>query len=233
MRNVFLLFVLMILCSCSLQKGNQRVLLKEDFSNLDTNKVWLIKSHTFANNLAVFNPDNIQNKNLLELKLNQKDSSKTSSKSYAGAEIRTRSKYKYGNFKVLLKAPKGSGIVSGFFLYFPHSSKFKEIDFEFLGRDTCQVFLNHWTNTQDNGKAADIPFSFQNEFHEYHLEWRKNFIAWYVDGKELYRTHNFIPRRSMHLVFNIWISRHESWVGKLDESALPAIFQIKQVEISK
>ena len=233
MRNLFLLFILMILCSCSLQKNNQQVLLKEDFSNLDTNKIWLLKSHTFANNLAVFNPLNIQNKNLLVLKLNQTDSSKTSSKSFEGAEIRTRKKYKYGNFKVLLKAPKGSGIVSGFFLYFPHSSKFKEIDFEFLGKDTCKVYLNHWTNKQDNGKAVDIPFAFQNEFHEYHLEWRKNFIAWYVDGKELYRAQNFIPKRSMHLVFNIWISKHESWVGKVDKSALPAFFQIKQVEISK
>lgn len=233
MQNLFLLCVCMILCSCGLQKSSQRVLLKEDFSNLDTNKIWLIKSHTFANNLAVFNPDNIQNKNILELVLNRADSSKTSSKSYEGAEIRTRRKYKYGNFKVQLKAPKGSGIVSGFFLYFPHSSKFKEIDFEFLGKDTCKVYLNHWTNKQDNGKNVDIPFAFQNGFHEYHLEWRKNFIAWYVDGKELYRTQNFIPKRSMHLVFNIWISKHENWVGKLDENALPAIFQIKQVEISK
>lgn len=233
MRNLTFFSVWMILCSCSLQKDHNKILLKEDFSRLDTIKTWLIKSHTFANNLAVFNPDNIQNNNLLELKLHQKDSSKTSSKSYEGAEIRTKRKYKYGNFKVLLKAPKGSGIVSGFFLYFPHSSKFKEIDFEFLGKDTCKVYLNHWTNRKDNGKAIDIPFSFQNEFHEYHLEWRKNFIAWYVDDKELYRTQNFIPRRSMHLVFNIWISKHESWVGKLDESALPAIFQIKHVEISK
>ncbi|WP_081659167.1 family 16 glycosylhydrolase [Pedobacter glucosidilyticus] len=233
MQNLFLLCVCMILCSCGLQKSSQRVLLKEDFSNLDTNKIWLIKSHTFANNLAVFNPDNIQNKNILELVLSRADSSKTSSKSYEGAEIRTRRKYKYGNFKVQLKAPKGSGIVSGFFLYFPHSSKFKEIDFEFLGKDTCKVYLNHWINKQDNGKALDIPFAFQNGFHEYHLEWRKNFIAWYVDGKELYRTQNYIPKRSMHLVFNIWISKHENWVGKLDENALPAIFQIKQVEISK
>jgi len=208
---------------CFAQK--KQIVFQDDFDkNL---RQWTLESHSFESNLAIFNTQNIKiDSGIIILQLK---AAKEAEKPYQGAEIRTKKFFRYGKFTAKLKAPDGSGIVSAFFLYNPHRKENKEIDFEFLGKDNKIATLNHWVNAKSNGVDVSLDKSFSNQYHDYTIEWRKNFIAWSVNGKEIYRTTKAIPKVPLQIVFNIWISKYDSWAGKVNEDALPAALHIAEI----
>lgn len=259
MRIGFYCVIICLLISCAVRKKSD-ILLIENFSSLSED--WILEGHTFKSNLADFNPDNIEiainqgcpqrNDNFVKgdslwsLKNKQKSSYEikeglvmhlnhkpSMDKQFGGAEIRTKKSYKYGKFSATIKAPKGSGIVSAFFLYNGAKKKYNEIDFEFLGRDDKVIHTNHWVSNTDNGKDFPLKNSFEEAYHDYSIEWRKDFIAWSVDGQEVYRTEKDIPKVPMQLVLNIWISKYEDWAGKFYPDVLPQKLRVKTVTITK
>lgn len=225
MRIILYYLIICLFTSCISLKSND-ILFKEDFQSLSNH--WVLEGHTFSSNLADFNPDNIQIKEGLVLHLNYKPSME---KQFGGAEIRTKKRYKYGKFSATIKAPKDSGIVSAFFLYNGATKKYNEVDFEFLGKNDMAIHTNHWVNSVDNGQSIPLMSSFEKGFHDYTIEWRKDFIAWSVDGREIYRTEKDIPQVPMQLVFNIWISKYEDWAGTFNPNVLPQKLNIKSVRI--
>ena len=140
---------------------------------------------------------------------------------YSGGELKTKDVYGYGTYEAIMRPARGSGVVSAFFTYTgpyngnPHD----EIDFEFLGSDLTQVYLNYWRNGKTgDDQTIDLGFDAGAEPHLYAFEWREDGIVWKVDGKVIHQTppgDAYIPRTFGHAFFSIWTGteRVQAWHG--------------------
>ncbi len=149
-------------------------------------------------------------------------------KQYKGAELRTRDSYTYGRFEVSYIPAKREGVVSSFFTYHEISNvnEWNEIDFEFIGRYDNHIQVNIISPGQRNHEAA-IPLDFNPyaDFHTYAFEWTPDYIAWFIDGEEIYRqseAHVAEMTRDQKIMMNIWPPAYTDWVGKIDSDNLPA-----------
>ena len=140
-----------------------------------------------------------------------------SSYKYAGGEYRSKDKFGYGLYQVRMKPAKNTGIVSSFFTYTgpTDGTPWDEIDIEFLGKDTTKVQFNYYTNGQGNHEYVyDLGFDASQSFHTYGFNWQRNYIAWFVDGKEVYRAWNNIPSNPGKIMMNVWPGTGvDSWLG--------------------
>jgi beta-glucanase (GH16 family) len=91
----------------------------------------------------------------------------------------------FGRFEVIMKAAKGQGIVSSAIL---QSEALDEIDWEFLGSNTKHALTNYFgkgnTSAYDRGKEFEMEPP-QDEFHNYTIDWTKDRIQWWLDGRML------------------------------------------------
>jgi beta-glucanase (GH16 family) len=135
------------------------------------------------------------------------------SKPYAGGEYRTRNNYSYGLYQVRMKPAKNTGIVSSFFTY--NGSPWDEIDIEFLGKDTTKVQFNYFTNGAGNHeKIYNLGFDASASYHTYAFNWQPTYIAWLVDGNEVYRATSNIPSHAGKIMMNLWPGTGvDSWLG--------------------
>lgn len=92
----------------------------------------------------------------------------------------------FGRFECVMKAAKGTGIVSSVIL---QSEDLDEIDWEFLGSNNTHVMTNYFgkgnTTSYDRGKNYPVNFAPQDDYHNYTVDWTKDRIQWWVDGKLL------------------------------------------------
>ncbi|MEO0881127.1 MAG: family 16 glycosylhydrolase [Pseudomonadota bacterium] len=141
---------------------------------------------------------------------------------YTSGEYQKRGWYSFGRFEVVMKAAKGSGLVSSFFThtgpYFddPHD----EIDFEFLGKDTNRVWLNWFSNGQaGEAKWHELGFDAAEAFHHYAFEWTPDTIRWFVDGVLVYERPEGsrpVPVTPGRIIVNLWTGREAQfdWHGE-------------------
>ena len=152
------------------------------------------------------------------------------SQKYFGAELRTKKSYKYGRYEATFKSARGEGLVSSFFTYHDEGGgNWNEIDIEVLGRWT--EILN--MNTITKGQSSHLRESFIKGFdphanyHDYAFEWTPSYVAWFINGEELYRQslpdHSYIStlNKPQKIMMNLWVPVYEDWVGKWDEAVLP------------
>lgn len=149
-------------------------------------------------------------------------------KPYKGAELRTKESYLYGRFEVRFKASAGSGQTSTFFTYndLDPLERWNEIDIEILGRYEDDVQFNTITPRQGNNHVRHqyVDFNPCLDFHTYAIEWTPDYVAWFVDGTEVYRQdqeHIATLVRPQKIMMNIWNPVFANWVGAWDESILP------------
>ena len=149
-------------------------------------------------------------------------------KEYKGAELRTHQAFTYGRFEVRFKPANRPGMLSSFFTYHEISdiSEWNEIDIEILGRYKNNVQFNTITGGQINHASSRYvninPFA---DFNVYAIEWTPSYIAWFVNGEEIYRqtgTHVQTVNRPQKLMMNIWNPIYEDWVGEWSDDFLPA-----------
>jgi beta-glucanase (GH16 family) len=168
-----------------------------------------------------FRPDHVRlDQQRITLTLDDQDSH---GYPFTSGEYRTLKVFGYGRYQVRMKVPRGSGIVSSFFVYTGPSegTPHDEIDMEFLGRDTTKVQFNYWTNGKGgNEKMHKLGFDAAADFHEYGFEWRPDYIAWFVDGVEVHRltkaiTGVPIPTHQGKIMMNLWTGTPEveDWLG--------------------
>ncbi|MFW2489183.1 beta-glucanase [Clostridium chromiireducens] len=142
---------------------------------------------------------------------------KGGTKPYAGGEYRSNNTYSYGLYQVNMKPAKNTGIVSSFFTYTGPSdgTPWDEIDIEFLGKDTTKVQFNYYTNGVGNHEHIyNLGFDASTSYHTYAFNWQPTYIAWLVDGKEVYRATNNIPSHPGKIMMNIWPGTGvDSWLG--------------------
>jgi hypothetical protein len=151
---------------------------------------------------------------------------------YKGGEFRTKEAYTYGRFEVNYKPAKGDGILSTYFTYFDGSetdpwmsTKWNEIDLEILGRYDDNVQYNTITPGQVNHvRSHYVGFNPTEDYHTYAIEWTPEYIAWFIDGLEVYRqtqAHVQTVTHPQKIMMNIWQPAYASWVGAFDPAILP------------
>jgi len=148
-------------------------------------------------------------------------------KNYKGAEYRTHATFLYGRFEVSMKPANRVGVISSFFTYHEISSTadWNEIDVENIGRYDDIMQFNTITGGQVNHERNEaISFNQYEEFHTYAFEWTPDYIAWFIDGVEVYRQtgeHIQTVNRAQKLMMNIWNPEYENWVGDWNDYSLP------------
>lgn len=156
------------------------------------------------------------------------DPSEIFSKAYKGAELRSNAVFQYGRFEVRMKSAAGSGLLSSFFTYYDpdfYPAPWNEIDIEILGRYANRIQYNIITTGQVN-HVIDTVLNFipHLSFHVYAIEWTLDYVAWLVDGYELYRevgSHVQELTLSQKVMMNIWPPDNPAWVGSLNSVILP------------
>ncbi len=149
-------------------------------------------------------------------------------KNYKGAELRTKASFTYGRFEVRMKPPVGSGLLASFFTYHdtPNSAEWNEIDVEILGRYRNNVQVTSIGPYQTIRPSHQwVPFDTHQKYHTYAFEWTPDYIAWFVDGKEVHRQSDAFVRDfhySQKIMMNIWNPVWETWAGPWNDAVLPA-----------
>lgn len=141
------------------------------------------------------------------------DNYSSSGKPYSSGEYRTKDTYGYGLYQVRMQPAKNIGTVSSFFTY--QGSPWDEIDIEFLGKDTTKVQFNYFTNgAGGHEKVYSLGFDASTGYHTYAFNWQSTYIAWLVDGKEVYRATSNIPTHPGKIMMNLWPGIGvDSWLG--------------------
>ncbi|MFC6791268.1 family 16 glycosylhydrolase [Methylobacterium komagatae] len=166
------------------------------------------------------------------------------SRPYRSGAFASDRPYGYGRFEAEIRAARGPGLVTGFFLH--RGTPRQEIDVEFTGDDPGRLLANVYFNPGDDGAAMDygyrgspcridLGFDASADFHRYAIEWRPGRIAWWVDGRVVHERSGWdptpIPHLPMRLHANLWAPRSAHLAGHLDESLLPAEAAFRNVSI--
>ncbi|MEW5925526.1 MAG: family 16 glycosylhydrolase, partial [Candidatus Zixiibacteriota bacterium] len=148
-------------------------------------------------------------------------------KDYKGAEYRTKESFIYGRFEARYKPPIGDGFLASFFTYheITSSTAWNEIDFEILGRYDHDVQVTSIGPGQKIRNSHQwVEFNTHDDFHNYAFEWTPDYIAWFVDGIEVYRqtqSHVAQFKYGQKIMMNIWPPSWAPWAGVLDDRMLP------------
>lgn len=106
---------------------------------------------------------------------------KCSGKPFASGQYQTLDVYGYGRFEARMKAAKGSGILTSFFIF--NQTPWHEVDLEILGVDTTQLQMNYFTDGVGGHETVlHLGFDASADFHNYTIVWAVGSIQWYVDG---------------------------------------------------
>ena len=149
--------------------------------------------------------------------------------SYRGAEYRTNDSFLYGRFEVRYKPAQREAVVSSFFTYhdFDNNTGWNEIDFEFIGRYSKSIQFNAITPGQKfHIRTQHIVFNPYADFHDYAFEWTPDYVAWFIDGVEVYRQtgeHVATLQYGQKIMMNIWNPVYTNWVGKFNDLTLPCV----------
>jgi beta-glucanase (GH16 family) len=151
------------------------------------------------------------------------------SKDYKGGEYRTKESFLYGRFETRLKSPQKEGVLASFFNYHDFSSglqNWNEIDIEILGRYNNAVQFNVISPGQVNHvRQHFVNFNPHLDYHVYAFEWTPEYVAWFIDGVEVYRQtaeHIATINKAQKLMMNIWNPAYNNWVGEWNANILPA-----------
>ncbi len=128
------------------------------------------------------------------------------------AEMKTREKYGYGRYEVIMRPSGERGVVSTFFTYTgPWSGDPQdEIDIEFVGNRPSGIEYNYWRAGRKGAYSREpLGFNFSERMNLYAFEWHPDEIIWYVNGVEHYRSPRDSARMPSH-AGNIYLS---AWTG--------------------
>ncbi|NQV14882.1 family 16 glycosylhydrolase [bacterium] len=145
---------------------------------------------------------------------------------YRGAELRTLERFQYGRFEASINPDQGDGFLASFFTYNDSTpaNDWAEIDFEILGRWNDNVDVNVIDENGSHLRQNPLAFDAHRDFHSYAMEWTPDYVAWFVDGAEIYRQsggHIDHLSESSRLMMNIWTPVFADWVGIIDDRILP------------
>jgi beta-glucanase (GH16 family) len=135
----------------------------------------------------------------------------------------------YGRFEIRCRVPAGRGLRPRLLLLPVPLGPLPEIEvFETTGSSPSKVFFaNRWGTEQTERSFGDsfIGPDLSTGFHILSIEWNRERITWFIDGKEKFQSVDGVPRQPMYLLIDLA-------VGRPDEStAPPASFDIDYIRV--
>ncbi|MDP4272995.1 MAG: glycoside hydrolase family 16 protein [Bacteroidota bacterium] len=249
LKQVFLFFCLAVSLSLSAQsKKGYKLVWKDDFNGLalDTNS-W--KNETanpgwVNNELQYYTAGtNIQVENGKLRIVAKKENNK-----YTSGRINTKDKrtFTYGLFEIKAKLPKGVGTWPALWMLGQNHEEVGwpscgELDImEHVGKHPCFIHSSiHNKSGYGQTPYTGIlkiknPF---NKFHIYGMEWTKEYIAFFIDGKLVYRYNPEVKNKDnwpfdkpFFFIFNIAIGGN--WGGPvIDDACFPAVMEVDWVKV--
>lgn len=161
----------------------------------------------------------------------------------SGAFASARS-FEHGRFEAEMRAARGSGLITGFFLH--RECPRQEIDIELPGGNPRHMLVNVYFNPGNEGAAmgfgyrgspyrVDLSFDTSQDYHLYTIDWRPDAIIWSIDQRIVHQRASWdptpIPHLPMRLHGNLWAPRSEELAGRIDIASLPAEAHFKNVSI--
>src|SRR5680860_197004 len=210
--------------------------------DLDT-KRWLLRDDTFAGNLALFRPSNVDFCAGGGAALIVKRES-LGVRDYSAASISSRDRFLFGRFETILRATKVPGVVTGFFLH--RDSPRQEIDVEIVGKRSDRLLVNVFYNPGGEGMSFDygyrgspssieLGFDASESARRFAIEWAPGEIRWLVDEQLIHKRVNWdptpIPQLPMTLHVNTWPSRSRELAGRLADRQLPATAVVRSIAV--
>jgi hypothetical protein len=223
-------------------KAETHVRFNDCLEEIDT-KRWLLRDDTFAGNLALFRPSNVDVHTGVGALLRVRRDS-LGVRSYSAASISSRDQFLFGRFEAELQATNVPGVVTGFFLH--RDSPRQEIDVEIVGNRTDHLLVNVFYNPGVEGARFDygyrgapssitLGFDASESSHRFVIEWNPSEIRWLVDEQLVHERVNWdptpIPQLPMTLHVNTWLSRSRELAGRLASRRLPANAVVKSIAI--
>ncbi|KAG9067945.1 hypothetical protein KI688_011536 [Linnemannia hyalina] len=134
-----------------------------------------------------------------------------------GELISRETNLNYGRYSVDMISTNTKGHVSGFFLIAPNGAS--EIDIELTGLNSTVGWMNVWKNGAQHPIKIPLGFDASKGWHTYTIEWRKEYLAWYVDNKLVYKRSDVAtldPRKNLYkLALNSWTNQgNDQWAGR-------------------
>lgn len=194
----------------------------------------LYREQNYNQELQVYTPSNVNIVNGQLLLTARKERKK--GKRYTSGLVDTKNKYSflYGRIEIRMKVPIRKGLLPALWLL-PADDKtnLPEIDiFEAPGLEPHRFYMvNHWKHRSRHLSSYNY-YDIRNphHFHTYVLEWEKDEIRWYIDGRLKRKTTKGIPHQRMYLLMNIAVGGE--WPGKPQKSTrLPVTMQVESVKI--
>jgi hypothetical protein len=150
-------------------------------------------------------------------------------KDYKAAEIRTAVSYMYGRFETRMMASDKSGLVTAMFTFNDENfttPQWNELDVEVLGRYDDRVQFNVITYNHVMHGYTHMLFKDPSKcFLTYAIEWAPSYVAWFIDGVEVYRdsgAHISELTFTQKFMLNHWATNLAAWAGVFDPASLPA-----------
>ena len=156
---------------------------------------------------------------------------------FTTAAVKSKALVKYGYFEIKCR-PMKSKASSAFWFYHSTKEEWTEIDvFEICGVGSkwkstynMNAHVFHSPTVKEHfskGGEWKAPFAFADDYHVYALEWDKELIRWYVDGKVVRELKNTHWHQPLHMNFDS--ETFPEWFGLPDKKNLPSTFSIDYV----
>jgi licheninase len=171
---------------------------------------------------------------IMSLRLDKIPPHPSGSPQYNSAEYRTKATYGYRTYEVCLKAAKGPGLMTSFFTYTglfeTPSTQHNEIDIEFRGQNTGELWTNFYCDDTDPGHESTVTLGFDaaDDFHRYRFVWTPSEVKWYVDGQYVPTPNSgsnpcTSPTVPGKIMANLWSGNSNSsgWLGTFSPAQIP------------
>ena len=169
-------------------------------------------------------------------------------KPWKGAEMITQQTFRYGAFEARIRAAKGSGMITPFFLFKDNSEvpggTWEELDFEIFGKDgkfQTQAMTpgKNGTTRTEHVWLHDLPTLAWDHYYTYRMEWTPTHLSFYVDGRLVRRETDTVEfaklmdpaqTEAMRLRVSLWAGDYE-WSGVLDQTSIPAAMFVNWIQV--
>lgn len=168
-------------------------------------------------------------------------------KPWKSAELITHQTFRYGAFEARIRAARGSGVITPFFLWKDGSERqgalWQEQDFEIFGRDgTFQTQL--MTPGKDGENRTEhvvndwLRTPAWERYYTYRMEWTPEYMAFYVDGQLVRRETDAVEfskfmdpdeTEAAQLRVGIWAGDFD-WSSSFDPRAVPAAVFVNWIQ---
>lgn len=207
----------------------------DEFDTLDTKATWLVQLYGFDASGCNFLPEMILADNSILKITVDTNHNEALPKPFNGGDMGTYQFRPYGLYLTRMKPSGVRGGVSAFYLmnqWQPANWEHREIDLEFLGKDTTSVqltthdFQNGGTDWKSSPETVPLGFDYTQDFHVYGILWTENSITWFADEKVLRQTADYVPNEPLQIRVNAYVGNMqtpgvEQWLGPIHSEDLP------------